>query len=506
MNLRLASRPLAAVLVACGIVSTSPVHAVRVNPDSHGQVLIYPYYTARSTADGRAFVTALSVTNITARPKAVRVRFFEGRAGAAVLDFNLFLAAYDVWTAGIVGAGAGAGLFSGDQSCTTPMVSRSSASPTKFRNGMYLFDPIGGDLDRTYEGYFEILEMGTVDPTSALAVAVTPVPNSTSPNASKPLCSGLPVTDAVPVELSAPSGGLMGNASYINVNDGTDFSINAIALSQWSDRVRWSGPGSIVPTTADASPATSLIIDSSDETDRVIITRWSTGRDAISALFMVDRLINDYSAERAIRAATDWVIAMPTKRFYLGSNGVALPFNGTSGMLGRYSERLSPLEIVDGATPPDMLFDREAQDVFAEPFCGICLGATPAFNGIAGAWTWLAESPAGIGPSQAMASTTGHTHLLRSGWINGWAQLKIPVDAANRFHVLVAPSNSTTVLDTKSGAISANLNATYFGLPLIGFAVQSYSTHGLPGINPNVLSNYGGQFSHKFTRRIGVAP
>jgi len=42
-------------------------------------------------------------------------------------------------------------------------------------------------------------------------------------------------------------------------------------------------------------------------------------------------------------------------------------------------------------------------------------------------------------------------------------------------------------------------------LPIIGFAAESYSTNGLPGINPNVLSNYGGTFGHKYKRRIEVA-
>ena len=102
---------LAIALAAAGWCPAAPVHAVRVNPDGHGQALVYPYYTARSSAAGNAYVTAIAVTNATARPKALKVRFLEGKVGTPVLDFNLFLAAYDVWTAGVVGAGAGAGIF-----------------------------------------------------------------------------------------------------------------------------------------------------------------------------------------------------------------------------------------------------------------------------------------------------------------------------------------------------------------------------------------------------------
>ncbi|MBK8738825.1 MAG: hypothetical protein IPM02_04430 [Betaproteobacteria bacterium] len=44
------------------------------------------------------------------------------------------------------------------------------------------------------------------------------------------------MTDEVPAGLSRPTGGLFGNAGYINVNEGTDFSIDAIALPRWSDK------------------------------------------------------------------------------------------------------------------------------------------------------------------------------------------------------------------------------------------------------------------------------
>src|SRR6476646_1978383 len=69
-------------------------NAVNINPDGLGQVLIYPYYTTNA---GQA--TLLSVVNTTAVGKAVKVRFLEGYNSREVLDFNLFLSKYDVWTA-----------------------------------------------------------------------------------------------------------------------------------------------------------------------------------------------------------------------------------------------------------------------------------------------------------------------------------------------------------------------------------------------------------------------
>src|SRR5690349_512563 len=78
--------------------ATTAAEAVNVNPDGLGQVLIYPYYTTRADAAGNSYNSLLSVVNSTASGKAVKVRFLEGKNSREVLDFNLFLSPYDVWT------------------------------------------------------------------------------------------------------------------------------------------------------------------------------------------------------------------------------------------------------------------------------------------------------------------------------------------------------------------------------------------------------------------------
>jgi hypothetical protein len=92
---------------------------------------------------------------------------------------------------------------------------------------------------------------------------------------------------------------------------------------------------------------------------------------------------------------------------------------------------------------------------------------------------------------------------LRTPWINGRAQLDLafPPERA-----LVAPAGQSTITDTLTGNVARNANVTFRGLPVIGFSAQSYSTTGLPGINPSVLSNYGGTFVHKLIRRIEISP
>ena len=91
--------------LACAACSTG-VGAVRVNPDGHGQVLIYPYYTARSIGAVNTYVTAFSIVNTSDGAKALKVRLHEAKVGADVLAFNLFLDARDSWTGGVVSSGA----------------------------------------------------------------------------------------------------------------------------------------------------------------------------------------------------------------------------------------------------------------------------------------------------------------------------------------------------------------------------------------------------------------
>src|SRR5215216_2409224 len=147
-------KSLYAALAGLGALgATGVAQAVSVNPDGLGQVLIYPYYTVRTVPTGvagtdAAYNSLLSVVNSTASAKAVKVRFLEGKNSREVLDFNLFLSQYDVWTAGVVPAGTGAGVFTTDNSCTTPAVGRTAAGATRFRNGAYIGDTGGDGLDR----------------------------------------------------------------------------------------------------------------------------------------------------------------------------------------------------------------------------------------------------------------------------------------------------------------------------------------------------------------------
>ena len=182
---------------------TGAAEAVSVNPDGLGQALIYPYYTVRDRVALAGYNTLLSVVNSTASAKAVKVRFLEGKNSREVLDFNLYLSAKDVWVAAVIPTAAGAGIYTPDKSCTQPTVSSSPSSPTPFVNFAYTGSAADGadtSLDRTREGYIEIIEMGDIYTGSTTYDAITHV-------AGVPDCA--PLTSAS-ADTVAGSGGLFG--------------------------------------------------------------------------------------------------------------------------------------------------------------------------------------------------------------------------------------------------------------------------------------------------------
>jgi hypothetical protein len=162
---------LAGLAGAAGIAGTA--QAVNLNPDGLGQVLVYPYYSSNSGND-----TILSVVNTTDNAKAVKVRFKEGFNSREVLDFNMYMSAWDVWVAAITDDNGTPTLIIPDTTCTVPYLYGNGIA-----NGLdYGMQPFldfaytgvhadGGptSIQRAAEGHFEMIEMGTMNNDSETA-------------------------------------------------------------------------------------------------------------------------------------------------------------------------------------------------------------------------------------------------------------------------------------------------------------------------------------------------
>ncbi|CAE6712547.1 hypothetical protein [Candidatus Nitrotoga fabula] len=254
---------LAAGIGASGMAMAQAVpvnNGMYINADGTGQVLLYPYYTTRGGMD-----TYMSVINTTGYAKAVKVRFIESRNSREVLDFNLYLSPYDMWTAAVVDTGTGAKVITADKSCTTPMI---PAGGQAFVNYAYTgtvdnedkIDPsdsdanginIGGrdgetqSLDRTREGYIEIIEMGEIHGNDDILEALTHV-DGVPDDCSK--LQGLKYSDlGTKLYMDTPTGGLTGSASLVAPGSGTDFSYDPVAIDNFAEHPIWHQAGSIEP-------------------------------------------------------------------------------------------------------------------------------------------------------------------------------------------------------------------------------------------------------------------
>ena len=478
--------------------------AVNVNPDGLGEVLIYPYYTVRNANN-----TLISVVNTTTSAKVVKVRFVEGKNSQEVLDFNLWLSPFDVWTGAVVTAGDGAGLVSNDASCTNPAVNTGSVIP--FRNVAYQFDrPELTGLDRTREGYVEMIEMATVIPNTDTYNAV--VHKATG----KPDCVGstilggtFPViTNAqVPLrgsEYTLPTGGIFGNGTIIGNSMANGY--NATALQGFGYSGGPTSSNNQFPDLTSGSNKTAVVVDAiNTATTRITAATFASSRDAVSATLMHSSVMGEYAYSNDATGtpvlSTDWVVTMPTKRYYVNTFPAISPFqrswNGAdTDITGAYVGNGTACDNVTLAS-----FDREegtsqSADDFSPSTSGsprLCYEANViSFGGLVG----TAANSFGTAPSRSLGSTNarGFIAYQRPGKEGGWATLSFRAAAT----LGSLPSSQTTLVTAGSIGAPVTASVTFQGLPTIGFAVSDYRASTANG-------NYNSGYNLNFTRSITAA-
>ena len=132
-----------------------------------------------------------------------------------------------MWTAAVVATATGAAVTSADKSCILPIpASRPAGQP--FVNFAYSGDGADSSLDRTREGYVEIIEMATYRDTSTTALIVTHKSNGV-PGQGNFTCAR-PAIDGDRFAWTPTEGGLFGGLTLINVFDGSAYSQDATAL------------------------------------------------------------------------------------------------------------------------------------------------------------------------------------------------------------------------------------------------------------------------------------
>ena len=355
---------LAGLAGAAGIAGTA--QAVNLNPDGLGQVLIYPYYTSNA---GNA--TILSVVNTTESAKAVKVRFKEGFNSREVLDFNMYMSAFDVWVAAIADDAGTPTLYIPDSTCTVPYLYENDSDPSDDTapgdfgyTGSQAFLPYdytgknadGGptSIQRAAEGYFEMIEMGTLTNDSenpkakvvGSADAATHVVDADGVQApldcqqlvdawtssSNPKLNGYWIdTTADPTahatDIARNSGGLFGGAAVINVANGTMFSYDARAIQGFdstADGHLHAQPGNSSPSlnSGRGDTANDAWVFFGVPSNTAVQLFYERPVDAVSAVFMHEYTMNEYNIQPGLNAASEWVMTFPTKNWYVDTGTV----------------------------------------------------------------------------------------------------------------------------------------------------------------------------------------
>ena len=526
-------------LAAIGAAGTA--EAVHINPDGTGQVLVYPYYTARA---GQA--TLISIINSQNNTKIVKVRFLEGKNSREVLDFNLFLSPADIWTGAVIGTTNGAKIVTNDNSCVTPSDLFLENRPDSLGNqlndfknyqytGAFADSTSFASLDRTREGYFEVIEMGVIDDDAvdgnAIAAASTAatvtgfikhnsagVPancgalNSFDNFAGNPATIRFPNTGVTPANnlTQAPRGGLTGRASIISPATGSNYTFSPTAFDAWSVTQKYTESGNLLPSITDVDSGNAALIGPTSNvftSAGIVTTVWpisaAGSRDAMSATMMRNTVINEYVLDNATASQTDWIVTFPTKRAYVnvGAGSATAPFtnnfnSGVSGACDPYGFSVlnreegvpgsltpipNPSPLPPGVIAAGAVLCWEANVI---PFGNASLVASTNTNPLISslqAFVNGATSTPGGGTTPTLRATQGP---------NGFMFMNF-----NSLLQVLATTGATTTRTALGGAPVAVVGAVYNGLPVVGVMMHNYQ-------NTGVVSRYGGVVDHKFTRSI----
>ena len=309
------------LLTAAVVAASIPATAQQTISDSGtGQVLLFPFYNADNNTN-----TYAHIVNNTADTKAVKVRFLEYLSGAVALEWNLYLSPYDVYPMAIAASSAGGGsVLTADDSCTVPTLGTDngaySGTITEMSDGstlrsqpfvpfLYAGDEVDG-IGRTLMGSLEVIEMGVVDSvdvTKCDEIAELWDTGAWSSNSS--------------TNLSAPTGGLSGNAFFIKVDSAYSTSIPVTAIDGWSTTVQHKAPGSMLPTLDQGVKTATVngqLVDYSSKANGSAL--------ATSALLAAHTVLNEVTVESSIGASTDIVLSYPTKKFLVSGETALAPF------------------------------------------------------------------------------------------------------------------------------------------------------------------------------------
>jgi hypothetical protein len=494
---------LAVAAGVAGVTATAQAN-MYINPENTGEVLLFPFYNAEN-----GNTTTFHIVNTTAAPKAVKVRIMEFVNSQEVLDFNLYLSAEDHFAFGIIGDpnGDGGALVTSDNSCTVPALGTANgaypgtqetlADGTVVRTQPFVPYQYRGDtgwntVDRTLMGHVEVIEMGvlfdndgstTFDPASWATHNSAGVPASCA-SLDAAWATGVWGAGAEDTGVTAPTGGLYGISSLLNVADAAAYGIEPAAIEDWSTTVAaeiddlHSEPGSLFPSMNNGGRLTSTVYHGlgGDNTEELVST---TSADAVSSLFMTALVENDVMINDAIGGQTDWVITFPTRRYYV-NGALRAPFTDL------YSGTVAAPEL---SSCEDILvtqWDREEANVTPRNSFS---PRPPGAQGDEICW----ETNVISARSDATAMNTFAASLPFS-YAEGWQRITFADGTINATTGAVTGGTAALAGHVLRPTVANGDQRPMLGLPAMGFAAYKY-VNGT--VVDGALNNYGFVSDHK---------
>jgi hypothetical protein len=365
-----------ATAIAVALGASGPASAVNLSDDNLGEVAIVPYYTVRDGLD-----TLISIVNTSSDyVVAVKLRFREGDNSRDARDFNIFLSPDDVWTGAVTMSEDGETpvVQTRDNTCTAPALSEEAATIDGFRgvpftniayNGaseQFSADTGSDSIERTQEGYIEVIAMGVADPDESTIAAWAVHGNDGIPVDCGKIVATYTGQQRIDLDVDGdvftpgicdenpnlPTNSIGESLDYATGNDAfkREFCepLNVIKVAANLQAITAGASGGIPPTTLAnffnpffsenpefPSPLDLMVepfsVDpnlnsafppfSEQTTNFGTITDFfndpvTAGADAVSSLMMATSVVNEYGIGGAALAATDWVVTFPTKNFY----------------------------------------------------------------------------------------------------------------------------------------------------------------------------------------------
>ena len=329
-----------------GMISSA--NAVNLATDGLGDVLLFPYYTARNGWNSLIHIT--NTSNIAT--VALKVRFQEAQNTRDVLDFTLVLSPNDVWTGYVANTSSGPRLkkSSSETSCTSPIMPANGFEFSTFGFGG------GTDLTRTEEGHVTVIEMG-----HALAGTAVDTAAKAKDCATIDAAFTKANINATSNQFGEPINSLKGQFSLVRVDAGLSMGGSPVTLANFHTPDLATGDGSVGAPNADPVPATAFadnfgptnLIAAQEYPDFLLPTlnnanpsesvvqndtqplnlpplaispqvtlndAWVNPVDAVSAVLMRSNVMNEWSINPGLGVESYWVVSFPTKFHYVDPN------------------------------------------------------------------------------------------------------------------------------------------------------------------------------------------